>query len=135
MFGPPGTGKTYIARAIANEVGAYFLSLTGPEIVGKLAGQSEENLRLAFEDCRKHSKAILFIDEIDSIAPKRDKVGRGDMSCRLKNCLDTRRIRTTHRRAAAHSDGRSLVNQQCAGDRSNESTKFHRPCVATPRQI
>ena len=74
MYGPPGTGKTHIAAALAGEVGAFFLSLSGPEIVDKLAGQSEQNLRLAFETCQQQKRAILFIDEIDAIAPKRDKV-------------------------------------------------------------
>lgn len=75
MYGPPGTGKTYIAKAIASELGAHFFILSGPEIMGKSYGESEENLRMAFENCKNHQKSILFIDEIDSIAPRRDKVG------------------------------------------------------------
>ncbi|KAK6023218.1 ATPase, AAA family [Ostertagia ostertagi] len=73
LFGPPGTGKTLIARAVANETGAFFFLLNGPEIMSKLAGESESNLRKAFEECEKNSPAILFIDEIDAIAPKREK--------------------------------------------------------------
>src|SRR6267154_3953940 len=74
MFGPPGTGKTLMARAVANVTGAFFLLIDGPEIMSKMAGESESNLRKAFEEAEKNSPAIIFIDEIDSIAPKRDKV-------------------------------------------------------------
>ena len=73
LFGPPGTGKTLIARAVANETGAFFFTINGPEIMSKMAGESESNLRKAFEEAEKNSPAIIFIDEIDSIAPKRDK--------------------------------------------------------------
>lgn len=76
MFGPPGTGKTLMARAVANETGAFFFLINGPEIMSKMAGESESNLRKAFEEAEKNSPAIIFIDEIDSIAPKREKVGR-----------------------------------------------------------
>lgn len=102
LYGPPGTGKTLIARAVANETGAFFFlingtqsvntariilnkenkavqdlknsSRTGPEIMSKLAGESESNLRKAFEEAEKNSPAIIFIDELDAIAPKREKV-------------------------------------------------------------
>lgn len=74
LFGPPGTGKTLIARAVANETGAFFFTINGPEIMSKMAGESESNLRKAFEEAEKNSPAIIFIDEIDAIAPKRDKV-------------------------------------------------------------
>ena len=74
LFGPPGTGKTLMARAVANETGAFFFKINGPEIMSKMAGESESNLRKAFEESEKNSPAIIFIDEIDSIAPKRDKV-------------------------------------------------------------
>jgi SpoVK/Ycf46/Vps4 family AAA+-type ATPase len=74
LYGPPGTGKTLIARAVANETGAFFFLINGPEIMSKLAGESENNLRKAFEEAEKNSPAIIFIDEIDSIAPKREKV-------------------------------------------------------------
>jgi transitional endoplasmic reticulum ATPase len=73
MFRPPSTSKTLIARAIANETGAFFLLFNGPEIISKIAGESESNLRKAFEEAEKNSPAIVFIDEIDSIIPKRDK--------------------------------------------------------------
>jgi transitional endoplasmic reticulum ATPase len=75
MYGPPGTGKTLTARAVANETDAYFLSISGPEIMGKFYGESEARLRGVFEDAQKHAPAIIFIDEIDAIAPKREDMG------------------------------------------------------------
>ena len=74
LYGPPGTGKTLIARAVANETGSFFFTINGPEIMSKMAGESESNLRRAFEEAEKNAPAIIFIDEIDAIAPKRDKV-------------------------------------------------------------
>ena len=71
-----GTGKTLIARAVANETGAFFYLINGPEIMSKMAGESESNLRKAFEEAEKNSPAIIFIDELDSIAPKREKVSQ-----------------------------------------------------------
>lgn len=73
LYGPPGSGKTLIARAVANETGAFFFLINGPEIMSKMAGEAEGNLRKAFEEAEKNSPAIIFIDEIDSIAPKREK--------------------------------------------------------------
>ncbi len=75
LFGPPGTGKTLIAKAVANETSAYFTTINGPEIIGKYYGESEERLRAVFEDAEAHAPAVLFIDEIDAIAPKREEVG------------------------------------------------------------
>ncbi len=75
MYGPPGTGKTLTARTVANETDAYFLSISGPEIMGKFYGESEGRLRSVFEDAQKHAPAIIFIDEIDAIAPKREDMG------------------------------------------------------------
>ncbi len=74
LYGPPGTGKTLIARAVANETGAFFFLINGPEIMSKLAGESESNLRKAFETAEKNAPSIIFIDELDAIAPKREKV-------------------------------------------------------------
>jgi transitional endoplasmic reticulum ATPase len=75
LYGPPGTGKTLIARAVANETDTYFTSITGPEIMGKFYGESEARLRSVFEDAQNHAPAIIFIDEIDAIAPKREDMG------------------------------------------------------------
>ena len=75
LHGPPGCGKTLIARAVANETAAYFTHITGPEIMGKFYGESEARLRSVFEEARAHAPAILFIDEIDAIAPKREEMG------------------------------------------------------------
>ena len=75
LYGPPGTGKTLIARAVANETEAYFTSISGPEVMGKFYGESEARLRTIFEDGQKHAPAIIFIDEIDAIAPKREDMG------------------------------------------------------------
>ena len=88
LFGPPGSGKTLIARAVANETGAFFFLINGPEIMSKMAGDSESNLRKAFEEAEKNSPAIIFIDEIDSIAPKRDKVS-GEVEKRIVSQLLT----------------------------------------------
>ena len=71
LYGPPGTGKTMIARAVADETSAYFVHVNGPEIIDKMYGQSEAQLRNIFEEARKKAPAIIFIDEIDAIAPKR----------------------------------------------------------------
>ena len=88
MFGPPGTGKTLIARAVANETGAFFFLINGPEIMSKMAGESESNLRKAFEEAEKNSPAIIFIDELDSIAPKREKTN-GEVERRVVSQLLT----------------------------------------------
>ena len=75
LYGPPGTGKTVIARAVANETDAWFTHISGPEIIGKFYGESEERLRNIFEEAQARSPSIIFIDEIDAIAPKREDMG------------------------------------------------------------
>lgn len=75
LHGPPGTGKTLLARAVAHETEAYFTHISGPEIMGKYYGESEARLRAFFEDAQRHAPSILFIDEIDAIAPKREEMG------------------------------------------------------------
>jgi len=74
LYGPPGTGKTLIAKAVANEAGASFFSIAGPEIMSKYYGESEKQLREIFERAKSEAPSIIFIDELDSIAPKRDEV-------------------------------------------------------------
>ncbi|KAK9284058.1 hypothetical protein L1049_012318 [Liquidambar formosana] len=88
LYGPPGTGKTLIARAIANETGAFFLCINGPEIMSKLAGESEMNLRKAFEEAEENAPSIIFFDEIDSIAPNREKTN-GEVERRIVSQLLT----------------------------------------------
>ncbi|SIS01374.1 AAA family ATPase [Natronorubrum thiooxidans] len=75
LYGPPGTGKTLIARAVANEVDAHFETISGPEIMSKYKGESEERLRDVFETAQKNAPTIIFFDEIDSIAGTRDDEG------------------------------------------------------------
>jgi transitional endoplasmic reticulum ATPase len=88
MYGPPGSGKTLVGRAVANETGAFFFLINGPEIMSKLAGESESNLRKAFEEAEKNAPSIIFIDEIDAIAPKRDKTN-GEVERRIVSQLLT----------------------------------------------
>jgi transitional endoplasmic reticulum ATPase len=75
LYGPPGTGKTLIVRAVANETDAYFINISGPEIMGKFYGESEGRIRKLFEEAQAHAPSIIFIDEIDAIAPKREDMG------------------------------------------------------------
>lgn len=75
LYGPPGTGKTLIVRAVAHETSAYFINISGPEIMGKFYGESEARIRKIFEEAQQHAPAIIFIDEIDAIAPKREDMG------------------------------------------------------------
>jgi len=92
LTGPSGCGKSAMARAVAAETGAYFFVINGPEVISKRAGESETNLRRAFEDAEAHAEdyngAIIFIDEIDSIAPKREKAG-GEVEKRIVSQLLT----------------------------------------------
>jgi transitional endoplasmic reticulum ATPase len=86
LHGPPGTGKTLLAKAIANETTANFYSLSGPEIMSKFYGESEERLRSMFQQAEQNSPAILFVDELDSIAPKREEVS-GEVERRIVSQL------------------------------------------------
>jgi len=92
LTGPSGCGKTSMARAVAAETGAYFFVINGPEVISKRAGESETNLRRAFEDAEANAEdyngAIIFIDEVDSIAPRRDKAG-GEVEKRIVSQLLT----------------------------------------------
>ena len=82
LHGPPGTGKTLLAKAVANETNASFYTIGGPEIMSKYYGESEEKLRNIFEQAEKNAPSIIFIDEIDSIAPKREEVS-GEVERRI----------------------------------------------------
>ena len=86
LYGPPGTGKTLLAKAVAGETNAHFISISGPEIMGKYYGESEERLREIFKQAEENSPSIIFIDEIDSIAPKRDEV-TGEVEKRIVSQL------------------------------------------------
>ena len=88
MYGPPGTGKTLLAKAVAGETNSHFTSLSGPEIMGKYYGESEERLREIFKQAEENSPSIIFIDEIDSIAPKREEV-TGEVEKRIVSQLLT----------------------------------------------
>ena len=82
LYGPPGTGKTLIAKAVATEVDAHFITLSGPEIMSKYYGESEGRLREVFDEAQENAPTIIFIDEIDSIAPKREETkGEGRAPC------------------------------------------------------
>ena len=88
LYGSPGTGKTLLAKAVAGETNAHFTSLSGPEIMGKYYGESEERIREIFKQAEENSPSIVFIDEIDSIAPKRDEV-TGEVEKRIVSQLLT----------------------------------------------
>ena len=88
LYGPPGTGKTLLAKAVAGETNAHFTSISGPEIMGKHYGESEERIREIFSQAEENSPSIIFIDEIDSIAPKRDEVS-GELEKRIVSQLLT----------------------------------------------
>ncbi len=82
LHGPPGTGKTLLAKAVANETNSHFILINGPEIMSKYYGQSEENLRKKFEEAEKNAPSIIFIDEIDAIASKREET-KGEVERRV----------------------------------------------------
>jgi len=91
LYGPPGTGKTLLAKAVANESGANFIPISGPEVTSKWYGESEKRIREIFEEAEKNAPSIIFIDEIDAIAPKREEV-TGEVERRmvsqLLTCMD-----------------------------------------------
>jgi transitional endoplasmic reticulum ATPase len=86
LYGPPGTGKTLLAKAVANESNAHFISISGPEIMSKFYGESEARLREIFKEAKDRAPTIMFIDEIDSIAPKREDV-QGEVERRVVSQL------------------------------------------------
>ncbi|AIU70868.1 ATPase AAA [Thermococcus eurythermalis] len=88
LYGPPGTGKTLLAKAVANEANAHFIAINGPEIMSKYYGESEERLREVFKEAEENAPAIIFIDEIDSIAPKREET-HGEVEKRVVSQLLT----------------------------------------------
>ena len=88
LYGPPGTGKTLIAKAVANESGAHFTSINGPEIMSKFYGESEQKLRQIFKEAEENMPSIIFIDELDTLAPKREEV-TGEVEKRVVSQLLT----------------------------------------------
>jgi len=88
LYGPPGTGKTLLAKAVANEANAHFIAINGPEIMSKYYGESEERLREVFKEAEENAPSIIFIDEIDAIAPKREEV-TGEVEKRVVSQLLT----------------------------------------------
>jgi transitional endoplasmic reticulum ATPase len=88
LYGPPGTGKTLIAKALANETGAHFITINGPEIMSKYYGESEARLREVFREAEENAPSIIFIDELDAIAPKRSEV-TGEVERRVVSQLLT----------------------------------------------
>ncbi|MBI4141921.1 AAA family ATPase, partial [Candidatus Woesearchaeota archaeon] len=82
LHGPPGTGKTLLAKAVANETNSHFILIYGPEVMSKYYGESENNVRKKFEEAEKNAPTIIFIDEIDAIAPKREEA-RGEVERRV----------------------------------------------------
>ncbi|MBM3232964.1 CDC48 family AAA ATPase [Candidatus Pacearchaeota archaeon] len=88
LHGPPGTGKTLLAKAVANESEAHFILLNGPEIMSKFYGESEKKIRDIFDEAEKHAPSIIFIDEVDAIAPKREDV-QGEVERRVVSQLLT----------------------------------------------
>ncbi|WP_297436252.1 CDC48 family AAA ATPase, partial [Thermococcus sp.] len=88
LYGPPGTGKTLLAKAVANEANAHFIAINGPEIMSKYYGESEERLREVFKEAEENAPTIIFIDEIDAIAPKREET-HGEVEKRVVSQLLT----------------------------------------------
>lgn len=83
LYGPPGTGKTLLAKAVANETDSHFIHVSGPEVMSKFYGESEQKIRAYFDEAREKSPSIIFLDEIDSITPKRDDKGAGEVERRI----------------------------------------------------
>ncbi len=121
LYGPPGTGKTLIAKAVANESGAHFIAIAGPEVISKYYGESEQRLREVFEEARENAPAIIFIDELDSIAPRaRGRHGRG---------------RAAGRGPTPDHDGRARGAGRGRRDRRDEPGRRDRPGPAPARAV
>ena len=121
LYGPPGTGKTRLARAVANETEAQFFHIAGPEIMGQHYGESEQRLRQVFQEAQQNAPAIIFIDEIDSIAPKREET-KGEVERRIVAQLLTL------------MDGLGTAPEH-RGDRGDQPARRHRRSPAKARPL
>ena len=131
LHGPPGCGKSLLARAIAGELGVYFRSVAGPEVVGGVSGESESRLRAVFDDALAHAPALIFIDEVDAIAPKRDSSQRGmerRIVSTLLSCLDA--VAAANAGTAAAAEAAPSVSSSETGEASNASSAEATPAVA-----
>ena len=113
LYGPPGTGKTLLAKAVATESNAHFIPISGPEIMSKFYGETEARLREIFKEAKEKAPTIIFIDEIDSIAPKREEV--------------TGEVERQRRQPAAFADGRPGGERQGHRNRGDQPAQRHRP--------
>jgi len=121
LFGPPGTGKTLIAKALASETNAHFISLNGPEIMDKYYGESERKLREIFKEAEENAPSIIFIDEVDSIAPKREETRGGS--------------RAPRRSPTPCLDGWNGSKRKRYCDSCNQSRRLNRSCVEKAGEV
>ena len=121
LFGSPGTGKTLLAKAVANESDAHFISISGPELVSKFVGESEEKLREIFKEANEKAPSIIFMDEIDAIAPKREEA--------------TNEVETPDGLAASHASRRHAVARPGHSPCGYKQARRRRPGPSQARQV